>query len=138
MKRKLNVIIPVLLIFMGISGAESIQADEFTYTTTTNLNMRNAAGTGNRILLTVPKGKEVIFLGKNGAWYQVNYGGKSGYVSSTYVRKSQKSGSSAESVPRAVNTAKAAGTLNMITGPGTSYKKVGVIPKNTVVNYLGT
>lgn len=58
-----------------------------TKKTTANLNLRTKAGTGNKILLTIPKGKKVSLTGKTSkGWYQVKYSSKTGWVSGKYLR----------------------------------------------------
>lgn len=68
-----------------------------TYTTTSGLNLRAGAGTGKKILVTMPKGSKVNCYGyyntdSNGKkWFYVTYNdGKkvyTGYASSSYLRK---------------------------------------------------
>lgn len=132
-----KVLLPTLLLSVGLLPAAKTFGDELRYVTTSNLNMRTAPGTSNRILLTIPKGGQLVYLsGKNG-WYQVQYGGKKGYVSSAYV-KTQKVETS-ETRPAA--TVKGSGSLrttaalNIRKGPGTGYAKVGSMPKGAVVSY---
>ena len=44
------------------------------------------SNTGKEII-TIPKGKTIEIVEKlNSGWYKVNYSGKTGYVSSKYVR----------------------------------------------------
>lgn len=64
------------------------------YKTTSNLNLRSAAGVINKknVLCVIPKGKTVTYKNKyktvNGVkWYYVTYGGKTGYVSGKYLEK---------------------------------------------------
>lgn len=57
------------------------------YYTTADLNMRTGASTKYKKVTTVPKGKAVTYVSKSGTWYKVQYGGKSGYVSSSYLSK---------------------------------------------------
>lgn len=64
-----------------------------TYKTTADLNMRTNAGTGAKILCTIPKGKSVMCYGyfnkdSNGTkWLYVQYDGKTGYCSIKYLKK---------------------------------------------------
>ena len=54
--------------------------------TTVNLNLRVEASTSSEIITTIPKGQTIEILEKlNSGWYKVNYNGKTGYVSSSYV-----------------------------------------------------
>lgn len=58
-----------------------------TKKTTANLNMRSGAGTGHKILTTIPKNKSVTLTGKtSGSWKQVTYGSKTGWVSGSYLK----------------------------------------------------
>lgn len=52
-------------------------------TTTTDLNLRPSAGTGNTPILTIPSGASVTVTGD--PWYPVEYGGKTGWVSGKYL-----------------------------------------------------
>lgn len=56
-----------------------------TYKTTENLNLRSSASTSGKILVTIPKNKTVKYISKSGSWYRVQYGSKTGYVSSKYL-----------------------------------------------------
>lgn len=63
-----------------------------TYKTTVNLNLRSGAGTGNNVIITIPKGSEIHNYGyytKHGkdVWLLVQYGKYTGYVHSRYVKK---------------------------------------------------
>lgn len=57
------------------------------YMTTDNLNLRTGASTKYGVILTIPKGKTVNFISEStNGWYKVSYGGKTGYVSSAYLK----------------------------------------------------
>lgn len=56
-----------------------------TYKTTENLNLRSSASTSGKILVTIPKNKTVKYISTSGSWYRVQYGSKTGYVSSKYL-----------------------------------------------------
>lgn len=55
--------------------------------TTENLNLRTGAGTTNQRILTIPKNSSVLVLSETNGWAKINYGGKIGYVSSSYLKK---------------------------------------------------
>lgn len=136
--KKYKIVLPALMILVSLSVVTKAYADEVKYTTTANLNMRTGAGTNNRIILTIPKGQQIIYVASSNGWYQVSYGGKGGYVSSAFVNKSQVtaavpvSGSTSVGQKGQVRTT---GTLNFRTGPDKSYSKVGTLPRNTTVSY---
>lgn len=136
--KKYKIVLPALMILVSLSTITKAYADEVKYTTTANLNMRTGAGTNNRIILTIPKGQQIIYVASNNGWYQVSYGGKGGYVSSAFVTKTQVKG--IEPVSGGFSTSqvgqvRTTGTLNFRTGPDKTYSKVGVLPRNTTVNY---
>ena len=54
--------------------------------TTTAVNLRTGAGTGNAIIDTVGEGTALIVEADTGSgWYKVNYDGESGYMSADYL-----------------------------------------------------
>ena len=58
-----------------------------SYKTKSDLNMRTGASVNNKKVTVIPKGKSVKYISKKGSWYKVQYGSKSGYVSSKYLTK---------------------------------------------------
>ena len=68
-------------------GLQVVEAAETYYKTTANLNMRKSANTKAAKILTIPKGKQVTYISKSGSWFKVKYGTKTGYVSSSYLKK---------------------------------------------------
>ncbi|MBK3493510.1 SH3 domain-containing protein [Viridibacillus sp. YIM B01967] len=57
------------------------------YQTIAKVNLRSSSSTKGRTLLSIPKGKTVKATAKSGVWYKVTYGGKTGWVSSSYVKE---------------------------------------------------
>lgn len=58
--------------------------------TTTAVNLRTGAGTGNAIIATVQQGTALIVEADTGSgWYKVNYDGESGYMSADYLSFSE-------------------------------------------------
>jgi len=97
--------------------------------TTANLNMRTGPGTSYQVILVIPKGAEVAVLDSSSSWYKVSYGGKTGYVSSTYL-------SGTQTAPAELPVRYTTANLNMRTGPGTSYQVIVVIPKGAAVSVI--
>ena len=95
--------------------------------TTANLNLRVEASTSSKIITTIPKGQTIEIVEKlNSGWYKVNYNGKTGYVSSSYVSIN----GSTENKPSIV-TEKGVTTanLNLRVKASTSSKIITTIPK---------
>lgn len=111
--------------------------------TTANLNMRSGAGTANRVILTIPKGKTVKATGKTkSGWLQVTYKSKTGWVSGTYLTNtstSKKSKPKTESTPKKkAKTKYTTANLNMRAGNSTNKKIVLTIPKGKKVEITGS
>ncbi|BDV30204.1 hypothetical protein Microterr_08640 [Microbacterium terricola] len=59
-----------------------------TYATTAALNLRASPSTKAKIVKVIPKGKSVgAIKAKSGVWRKVAYGGKTGWVHSSYLKK---------------------------------------------------
>ncbi|WP_142289544.1 SH3 domain-containing protein [Gottfriedia luciferensis] len=56
--------------------------------TATVLNMRSGPGTSYKIVGTLKKGNSVTITGTSGNWFKITSGTKSGWVSSSYIKKS--------------------------------------------------
>lgn len=108
------------------------------------LNVRSNAGTKYSKLGTVKKGAAVTLTGeKTGTdkakWYRIKFGSKTGYVHSKYVTvKSTSKPSAPKPTETAVNKAATIknGPLNVRSGPGTNYSKVGSVAKGAKVKIL--
>lgn len=135
--------------YYGVSGKKSDSApkkSKGTAQTTANLNMRTGAGTGNRVLLTIPRGKTVQLTGsKKSGWYQVRYSSKTGWVSGKYLKNvsmpSAPKKDTKKSTPQKntsnAKSAKTTANLNMRTGAGTSNRIVLTIPQGKKVAIRG-
>ena len=92
------------------------------------LRVRSGPGTGYSVLGSLATGKTFTVSGKaqdiSGVWwYSFDYNGKTGYVSSQYVKTSSTSSSVVE-VEKTTGTVND-GPLRVRTGPGTSYSVLG-------------
>ena len=96
---------------------------------TAAVNVRSGPGTAYTILGKLSAGDKVEKLGVSGTWTKINYNGKAAYVSSKYVK--DVSGTTATYMQATAN-------VNVRSGPGTSYAKLGQLYKGTIVPKLGT
>ena len=98
------------------------------------LRLRDEANTTSTILATASKGDTVVILEDAGnGWYKVDYNTVEGYMSGEYLTVSAKS-----DVTIGYGLVQAGGsTLNVRSGPGTSYSKVTSLSDNTVVTIVG-
>lgn len=95
--------------------------------TTTRVNFRNGSGTSYRIIATLPKGTKVEVISESGGWTKVKYDGRLGYIASNYLENINISSNT--SVTKEVNT----DSLNVRSGPSTSYSVLGKLKKGTKV-----
>ena len=57
-----------------------------TYTTTATLNLRDAASSNGKILITIPQTTKLQSVEEANGWCKVSYGNKTGYVSKKYLQ----------------------------------------------------
>lgn len=128
--------------------ATTVQKKVTSYQTTANLNLRTGMSTKTKVLVTIPKGKAISYISKSGSWLKVQYGKKTGYVSSQYVKTTTKTISSnvAVKVPvvkdvvlkTASKTYATTSNLNLRTSNSATATKITTIPKGKNVSYLAT
>ena len=68
----------------------SIVARNYTRWTTAGLNLRQSADADSARLLTIPKGKKITVTATSGNWSRTTYGGRTGWVSSSYLTAAPK------------------------------------------------
>ncbi len=121
--------------YVKVSTASTVKtASSKKYTTTVNLNLRKSASTSAAVLLTIPNGKAVTYLGTYGSWYKISYGGRTGYVSSKYVKTSTTPTTTTSSTRTYATTV----NLNLRRSASTSATVLVTIPRGKAVTYLGT
>ena len=131
--RKPIAILLILTILVGLfpMTAQAATMDSYAGAVTTSsapLNVRAKASANSAVVTMLKKGSYVTLLGRSGAWWQVEYGkGQQGYCHSDYITP-------VEGTPAAVN----ASALNVRSGAGTSYARVGSLSRGEVVLKLKT
>ncbi len=109
------------------------------------LNVRRGPGAKYASIGSLKKGKSFSITGKakdsSGVWwYRLKYNGKTGYVSSKYVKTSSSSSSSSIKVTKINKKAKvniSSGTLTVRKGPGTKYTSIGSLKKGKTFTATG-
>ena len=98
------------------------------------LRLRDSASTEGAILATAPQGDAVVILedvGNN--WYKVDYKAVQGYMSGEFLTVAQKA-----DVAIGYGKVDADGSsLNVRSGPATTFDKVAVLPADAVVEIVG-
>ncbi|MGI5936939.1 MAG: SH3 domain-containing protein [Oscillospiraceae bacterium] len=123
MKNKICRVLSIILVVIVIAGAVSVPALAADGASTAGLvslssgklNVRSGASTSSSIVATLSNRSYVTLISKSGSWWRVEYGkGKFGYCHEAYIK--QVSGT----YPAYVE-----GSLNVRSGPGTSYGVIG-------------
>ena len=102
----------------------------------TGVNVRTGPGASYSKLGVAPKNAVYNILGKSGSWYKINYQGLAGYVSSTYVSlvAAASTTSATNQIGKIVNCTSG---VNVRSGPGSGYTKLGIAPKGASYPILG-
>lgn len=118
-----------------------------TIKTTANLNLRKGAGTKHKSIATLKKGTTVTKTGKtNGKWWQVKANGKTGWVSSSYLKTTKTTVKVNPPKPAPAPAPKPASkteyrwakdVVNVRTGAGTSHRSLGTAKAWEKMEYLG-
>ena len=106
--------------------------------TTENLNLRHQANTSASIITTIPKGATVQVLADkdSNGWYKVNYSGKTGYVSSSYLTITKYS--TPEVIKQTGYVYNLDGALlNVRPKPSTSQAAIGTLSEGETVVIIG-
>lgn len=130
-KRSIAMLLAVIMCASLI--AIPVQADSAKggATVSTALNLRSGAGTSNSILLTMPRGAQVVVLSEDNGWCKINYKGTEGYASSQYL-----------SIQTSMNGDFGSGTVTgsdvrMRKSASTSSSVLGVFEKGAAVSVTG-
>ena len=150
--------------YVRTSSTGSSSSESTTVTPTTNLKgtvntksdpltVRSGAGVTYSRLGTLAKGKTFDITGqvsdsKGVVWYQLNYNGKKGFVSSQYVKATDGSsnnsgttdpGQDSNEITFQVGTVTTSSSpLNVRSGAGSSYSKLGTLTKGATVLVTGS
>lgn len=123
---------------LALVGATSLpqvagaQSESSHYRTTSALNLRQKPSTSSKVLLVMPEGALVQYLGeKSKGFFKVAYQGSWGWAHSDYLTASN--GGSADPgtiIGKGITT----DAVNFRTGPSTGHSVIQVLPKGTVVS----
>ncbi len=125
----LALVLAVSLLGLQIFAAEGPLAGQVSVRQG-SLNVRSGAGTGSSVVASLKKGAYLTLRSKNGDWWQVEYAkGKLGYCHGSYITTLSAS-------PARVSTQSL--SLNVRSGPGTSYARQGGLSRGETVFVLST
>lgn len=121
-------VLAVCLFAWPVHGATMESKAGAVTTSGGNLNVRSSASSGSAVVATLRKGSYVTLVSKSGSWWKVEYArGEYGYCHADYI-------TIVEGTPVTVQTK--SGSLNVRSGPGTSYQKVASLSKGETVILL--
>ena len=104
--------------------------------TTANLNFRTGPSTSNKIITTIKKNTKVEVVSYDGKWAKIKYKNQVGYSSKDYLSEVSSSNSSTSTKKKTGKVT--TGVLNVRSGAGTSYSKIGTLKKGAMVTILQT
>ncbi|WP_369901792.1 SH3 domain-containing protein [Bacillus manliponensis] len=120
----------------------TVQTDGTYVVDTTSLRVRTGPATYHSVMGGVLKGQTLQVTGVENGWFKVNHQGRTGYVSSEYV-KFVKGGTPSQPETSNPSTGGAVGdyyinvsALNVRSGAGTNYGVIGALSKGTKVQVL--
>ncbi len=106
----------------------------------TGVNVRSGPGTNYPAIGFAKKGAMYLITGQSDLWYKINFGGKVGYISVSYLASSLTT----PPQPAVPDTESGQGTIvncnnsvNVRNGPGTSYSAIGSAPKGATYTVVG-
>lgn len=103
---------------------------------TTDVNVRSEPSTSSSVKCVLPKGATAAKLGTSGNWVKVKYKDVTGYVYNSYVTDVNTSSSSDSESSKTVYIT--ASSLNVRSGPSTSYSVVGSLKEGAAVTTYGS
>lgn len=130
--RKILSIVLILTILASVLPAQAASMDSAAGAVTTasgSLNVRAQASSSSGVVSTLKKGSYITLISKSGSWWKVEYGkNQYGYCHADYITPVQ-------GTPVTVNVTD---SLNVRSGAGTGYSRVGSLYRDEVVLRLTT
>ncbi|WP_455540165.1 SH3 domain-containing protein [Terrisporobacter sp.] len=124
-------------VLLTMSATNVHAAEKIGEVSVYSLNVRSGPSTSYRVIGSLKKGNEITIISSQDGWYKIKYKSTTGWISRDYVQI--KSSSVTEGSDSTTNNKKLVATanLNVRSGDSTSYKVIGYIRKNNMVEMLG-
>ncbi|MEL7609015.1 MAG: SH3 domain-containing protein [Bacillota bacterium] len=128
--RALSLLLLFALLLGTVSSALALTKNETVYSTAL-INVRSGPGTNYSVVGKLKVNDQVKYLGTSGSWAKIEYNGGTAYAYAKYL-KSAGSSTSTDGGKLYATTG-----VNVRSGPGTSYSKLGELAKDQEVTKLG-
>ena len=130
--------------YLAVNGKAPAKAADATVSGGSAINVRSGPGTDYSRVTMVAEGKRVAILKKSGDWYYVAFDGTAGYILSDYVTpdgsgtSAKPAGTPAQAAGASAGNATVSGgdTINVRSGPDTSYSRVTRVSRDKRVTIL--
>ena len=133
MKRILSLALAAILLLGTVTlsaQAANAESQAGVIKATGGLNVRTEPTTASRVLTTLSNGSYITLMSRSGNWWRVEYAsGRYGYCHADYI-------TGISGTPATVNTDPSG--LNVRSGPGTSYRRIGGLSRGYTVLVLST
>lgn len=122
----------------NVNNDANISTTVTKYVNVSSLNVRSGPSTSYSILGSLKLNEQVEVIESMSSWSKINYKGKVGYVSTEYLSDNESFSDNSnntqitETKNKKVNTS----SLNVRSGPSTSYSKIGALTRGTVIKVL--
>lgn len=125
----------VMTKFLSFPADEKAEPTSYATVATQSgsLNMRSQPTIGSAVVAQIPKGAQVGMIAQSGSWSQVSYGGKTGYVMSSYLRTEGSTPTVSGSYAKVTT---ASGSLNLRETPSADARVLLSIPQGTVLTVV--
>ncbi|MBP0727206.1 N-acetylmuramoyl-L-alanine amidase [Bacillus sp. RG28] len=122
----------------AVSAATISQTGQVT---ATSLNVRSGPSTSYKTIIALKKGSNVTIIEKQNGWYKIKSGQTTGWVRDTYIKLISTTNTTTNPKPSLPVTTNQTGqitaaSLNVRTGPSTSYKSIASLKSGSQVKIL--
>lgn len=130
--------------FLAVNGRAPEKSPDATVSGGSTINVRSGPGTEYKRVTMVAEGKRVAVLKQEGSWYQVSFDGTTGYIMGDFLTLDGASSSAKTEQPKPAAVDKSVGnatvtggsTINVRSGPDTSYSRVAMVSEGKRVTLL--
>ncbi len=102
------------------------------------LNVRSGPGTTYGRVGSLNKGTQVTVLETLDGWYKISSGSLTGYVSAQYLSIGSNGNTDSNDTSMSKDGLVLSGPLNVRSGPGTGYSRIGSLRAGTTVSVIGS